>query len=129
MSLRFATNLLLLIASGFVVVSTQAFDAVTTGWIAFGVALAILGVTAAAQRDRMRDTAQTALDAIIGLLAVWTVVASTLFDGATLTWLSLGEALGFAGLAAVGLITNEVSAERAMHRLATPERGGESAVR
>ena len=35
MSLRFATNLLVLIASGFVVVSTQAFDAVTAGWIAF----------------------------------------------------------------------------------------------
>ena len=129
MSVRFATNLLVLIAGGFVAVSTQAFDAATTGWIAFGVAVSILAVTAAAQRDRTRGIEQTALDAIIGLLAVWTVVASTVFGGATLTCLSLGEALCFAGLAAVGLVANEASAEHAVHRLATVERGGEPAVR
>ena len=128
MSLRFFTNLLVLLAGGFVVVSSQAFNARTTGWIAFGIALGILGVTAASQHTRKRGNVQTGLDAITGLLGVWTVVASVLFDGATLTWVSFGEALGFAGLAIAGLVAHELSTERVVHSLATPERGSEPVV-
>src|SRR5438046_9783117 len=95
---RFITNLVVLLAGGFVVVSSQTFGAQTTRWIAFGVALGTLGVIALAQRSRARGMIQSALDAMIGLLAVWSAVASMVFNGSTLVWLSFADGLGLATL-------------------------------
>jgi hypothetical protein len=122
MSPRFITNLLVLLAGGFVVVASQSFGAGTTGWIAFGIALGILGVTAVAQRERRRGAFQTALDAMTGSLAGWPVVASVVFTGSALTWLSFADALGFVALAVVGLVAHEFSTERVVNSLAAPER-------
>jgi peptidoglycan/LPS O-acetylase OafA/YrhL len=128
LSSRFITNLLVLLAGGFVVVSSQSFSAHTTGWIAFGVALGVLGMIAASQ-NRRRGNSQRALDAITGLLAIWSVVASVVFDASALTWLSFGDALGLAGLAIIGLCTHELSTERVVHRFAIPEHDGETAMK
>jgi hypothetical protein len=118
MSLRFGTNLLFALASGFVVVCSQAFSASVTGWITFGIALGILTVLSLAQFDRLRGMVQRSLDAITGLLGIWTVIASVVFAGSALRWLSFGEALGFVGLAVVGLVLHELSTERIVHTLA-----------
>ena len=99
MSPRFITNLIVLLAGGAVVVCSQWLSAGTTGWIAFGVALGILGLTGVAQRERGRGIVQSALDVVILLLAAWSAIASVVFHGSTLTWLSFGNALGFVGLA------------------------------
>jgi hypothetical protein len=129
MSLRFSTNLLVLLAGGLVAVASQAFDAAAGGWIAFGIAIGILALTGAAQLDRARGNVQVGIDAITALLSIWTIVASVVFDGAALTWLSLGEALGFVVLAVGGLVAHELSNERAMHSLAAVEDGNELAVK
>ena len=121
MSSRFITNLVVLTAGGFVVVASQAFSAGTTGWIAFGVAIGILAVTAVAQRFRGRGRVQTALDGLVGALAVWTAVASMVFSGATLIWVSFGNAVAFAALALAGLAAHELSTERVMHTFASAE--------
>src|SRR2546423_12716020 len=110
MSPRFITNLVVLLAGGFVVVSSQTFGAQTTRWIAFGVALGTLGVIALAQRSRARGMIQSALDAMIGLLAVWSAIASVVFNGSTLVWLSFADGLGLATIAfgggfALGILT------------------------
>ncbi|MFL5964565.1 MAG: hypothetical protein ACJ757_16935 [Gaiellaceae bacterium] len=118
MSPRFITNLIVLFAGGVVVVSSRWFGAGTTGWIAFGVAVGILGLTAAAQRDRMRGTVQGALDGVVLSLAAWSAVASVVFRGSALTWLSFADALAFAALATGGLIAHELSTERVVHSLA-----------
>jgi hypothetical protein len=128
MSPRFITNLIVLLAGGTVVVSSGWFGPGTTGWIAFGGALGILSLTAAAQRDRMRGTIQRALDGVVFALASWSAVASVVFHGSTLTWLSFGEALGFAGLGVVGLIAHELSTERVVNSLA-PARSSDSAMK
>ena len=99
----------------------------TTGWIAFGVALGILGLTGVAQRDRGRGIVQSALDVVVLPLAAWSAIASVVFHGSTLTWLSFGDALGFVGLGIVGLIAHELSTERVVHSLA-PARSSESAM-
>ena len=112
MSPRFITNLVVLLAGGFVVVSSQTFGAQTTRWIAFGVALGTLGVIALAQRSRARGMIQSALDAMIGLLAVWSAVASMVFNGSTLVWLSFADGLGLATLAIGGVFAHELSTER-----------------
>jgi hypothetical protein len=128
MSPRFITNLIVLLAGGAVVVSSRWFGPGTTGWIAFGVAVGILGLTAAAQRDRMRGTVQGALDGVVFALAGWSAVASAVFHGSTLTWLSFGDALAFAVLATAGLIAHELSTERDVHSLA-PARSSDSAMK
>ena len=127
MSPRFISNLLLLLAGGAVVVSSRWFSAGTTGWIAFGVALGILGLTGVAQRDRGRGIVQSALDVVILPLAAWSAIASVVFHGSTLTWLSFADALGFAVLAIGGLLAHELSTERAVHRLAAA--GSEPAMK
>jgi hypothetical protein len=129
MSSRFITNLLVLVGAGFVAGASQAFSSSTTRWIAFAVALGVLGMTAAAQVDYGRGYAQRALDAMIGALAVWSAIASMVFDGSTLTWLSLGDALGLAILAIGGLAAHELSTERVVHSLAAGESTGERAVK
>jgi hypothetical protein len=98
------------------------------GWIAFGVALGILGLTGVAQRDRGRGIVQSALDVVILPLAAWSAIASVIFRGSTLTWLSFGDALGFVGLGVVGLIAHELSTERVVHSLA-PARSRESTMK
>jgi Na+/phosphate symporter len=126
---RFTTNVLALLAGAFVVVASQALSAGTTGWIAFGVALGILGMTAVAQLDRNRGRVQRAFDAVIGALSVWSVVAAVVFSGAALTWLSCGDLLGVAVLACAGLIAHELGTERAVYELARRELGDDSAVK
>jgi hypothetical protein len=41
------------------------------------------------------------LDGIVAIVAAWTIVASVVFDGTTLKWLTLGEAVALFALAAV----------------------------
>jgi hypothetical protein len=118
MSPRFITNLLLVLVGALVVVASQAFTAGVTGWIAFGIGLGILTMLGLAQLARGRGKLQHALDTLGGALGIWMVVASVVFTGAALTWLSFGEALGFVGLALVGLVAHERSSERVVHALA-----------
>jgi hypothetical protein len=121
MSGRFISNTALLLAGGFMVVASQAFAASAVGWITFGVALGILAMLALCQIDGTRGMLQRSLDATGGILGIWTVVASIVFTGATLTWLSLGEGIGFMGLALAGLIMHELKTERVVHSLAVDQ--------
>ena len=126
---RFITNVLALVAGGVVVVGSQAFSANTTGWITFGISLGILGMIAVAQLDRSRGRLQSGFDASIGLLSIWSAVASMVFNGSVLTWLSFGDTLGLAALALAALIGNEVSTVRDLHNLAAREHADEPAVK
>jgi hypothetical protein len=116
-SQRFISNLALALAGAVVVVSSQAFSSNVTGWVTFGVSLGALALLAVVERDRMGDRAQMLLDAGIGLLAIWSVIASVVYNGRTLTWLSLAEGLVYVALAVAGLGLHEVEDERAVHAL------------
>ena len=115
MSPRFAMNLALVLAGAGVVAASQAFSSSVTGWLMFSVGLAVLVSLGLAQLDRARGRVQQMLDAGIGALAVWSVVASVVYTGTTLKWLSFGEALGFVGLALIGLVAHELRTERVVH--------------
>jgi hypothetical protein len=117
MSPRFAMNLALVLAGAGVVAASQAFSSRVTGWLMFAVGLAVLVSLGLAQLDRARGRVQMMLDAAIGALAVWSIVASVVYTGTTLTWLSFGEALGFVGLAVIGLVGHELTTERVVHAL------------
>jgi hypothetical protein len=116
-SSRFITNITALIAGAIVVVSSQTFATGTLEWIAFGISLGVLCMTAVAQLSRTRGGAQRTVDAVVGSLAIWSATASMVFHGSALTWLSFGDAVALVGLAIVGLGANELSNERSARRL------------
>jgi hypothetical protein len=115
LSSRFLSNVALLLVGGALAIVSRAVSSSLTGWVTLGVSLGVLAVLGAAQADRSRQLAQRGLDACSGALALWSAVASVVFDGRTLGWLSFGEALGFAGIALIGLIVHEQSSERVVH--------------
>ena len=117
MSQRFISNLALAIAGTVVVVSSQAFSSNVTGWLTFGVSLGALALLAVVERVRIGDRPQGLLDAGIGLLAIWSAIASVIYNGRSLTWLSLAEGLGYVAFAIAGLGLHEVEDERAVHPL------------
>src|SRR5262249_32821535 len=100
---RFITNMALAAAGVVIVVASQAFSSDTTGWITFGISLGVLAVLGAVQIDRMRGLVQRGLDAASAAVAVWAAVASVVYSGSTLTWLSIAEGLAFTLIATVGL--------------------------
>jgi hypothetical protein len=113
MSTSFLTNAVIAIATGFLVVATQAFTTSTTAWIAFGIAIGILTVSCLAQTDSSRGRVQQALDGVVAAVSAWTIVASVVFHGATVKWLSTGEALALVALALAGLTYNELREQKA----------------
>jgi hypothetical protein len=119
MSLHFISNTVLAAAGAFVVAASLAFAATTTGWIAVGIGLAVLAGVGLVQMSQARGVVQRALDAATGVLAIWTVVASVAFTGATLRGLSFAEAVVFVGIAIVGLAAHDRSQERLVRAMSS----------
>jgi hypothetical protein len=111
---RFIGNISLGLAGAFLVAASLGFSAGIAAWIVFGIALGIVALLGVAQLDRRRGLVQHALDGLTGSLALWAVVASVIFTGATVTWLSFGEAVGFVTLAVAGLAAHELEKHRAL---------------
>jgi hypothetical protein len=114
MSMCFITNAIVAVATGFLVVASQAYSPSTAGWIAFGIAIGILALASVAQADAARGRVQRTLDSLIAIVAAWTIVASVVFSGTTLKWLTTGEALALVALGVVGLAYNEVREQNAV---------------
>ncbi len=122
---RFASNLFVLVAGGLLVLIRFAFDPVTTGWLALGLATACVIVIGLAFLVRGRGPAQRALDVPAALIGGWGVVSSRTFDAQTVGWLALAAGAALALLAAVGLCLHEARMERAVAPAAlTPEGNG-----
>jgi hypothetical protein len=107
MHVRFVASVLEALAGGFVVVASQAFAAGTTAWLAFALGVALLVLAAVPVVFKDRKVLGLSLDGLTAVLGAWTVVASLVFSGATVTWLSFAEGLGFVGLALTGLTLNQ----------------------
>jgi hypothetical protein len=118
MHARFIAAVVTGLAGGFVVTVSQAFSPGITAWLAFGVGLALLVVAAFPVLFGERGIAGVALDAVGSVLAVWTVVASVVFSGEVVKWLSFAEGAGFVALAVAGLVLNQLRLARSIHRAA-----------
>jgi hypothetical protein len=75
--------------------------------------------------QRVAGRLQRALDGVIAVVSAWTIVASVVFHGATVRWLSTGEALALVALGIAGLAYNEVREQKAV-RAASGTSMGES---
>jgi hypothetical protein len=130
MHARFVAAVVTGLAGGFVVTASQAFVSGTTAWLAFAIGIGLLVLTAVPIFFGDRTVAGLAVDAVSGLLAVWTIVASVVFSGQVVRWLSFAEGAGFVLLALLGLTINQVRLTRRAH-VATPvqgrSRGGQDA--
>jgi hypothetical protein len=122
MSSRYVTNIVLAVASGFVIVAVFAFSPNVAGWIAFGVTgVFVLAMTLGASLLPRRGWTQRGLDAAVAALAVWTIVESLVFEGAAMTWITFGTAAGMLALAIAGLTAHELTTERVVHSLESTE--------
>jgi hypothetical protein len=118
MSTRFASNMLLALAGGVVIVATQAFAPPVLAWIAFGVTgVGVLVLTAATALAPGRGHVQRTLDAVAAVIAAWTIVETLVFSGMVMVWLTFGAAVAIVAIGAVGLIAHELSTERVVHSL------------
>jgi hypothetical protein len=121
MRLHFISRLALLVGAGFLVVASQVWTGDTLEWL-FIVGGAVM-VAAAAIDAMAPGRAQRALDGLVAVLGVWSIVQAIVFEGSNLEWFSFATAAALAGLATIGLIIHENSAERIVHELTVaPER-------
>ncbi len=116
MNSRYLSNVALIIAGAFLVVASQAFGVATFEWLMFGIG-AVAVLMSATILLRSRGVAQRTLDALIGILGVWTVVASLEFVGSTVIWLGFASGAGLVALAVIGLTLHELRTERVVHSL------------
>jgi hypothetical protein len=115
---RFISNMLLALAGGLVLVVTQAFAPPVVAWIAFGVTgVGVLLLMIATALAPGRGNVQRTLDAVAGVLAVWTIVETLVFSGMLMVWLTFGAAAAIVAVGAAGLIAHELSTERVVHSL------------
>ena len=122
MSTRYATNIVLALASGFVIVAVFAFSPNVAGWIAFAVTgVFVLAMTAGASLLPRRSWTQRGLDSAVAALAAWTIVETLVFGGAAQTWITFGAAAGMLALALAGLTAHELTTERVVHSLESSE--------
>ena len=121
MRLHFISRLALLVGAGFLVVASQVWTGDTLEWLF--VAGGAVMVAAAAIDAMAPGRAQRALDGLVAVLGVWSIVQAIVFEGSNLEWFSFATAAALAGLATIGLIIHENSAERIVHELTVaPER-------
>jgi hypothetical protein len=111
MHARFAQSVLLTVAGAFVLVASQVFAVTTSAWIAFAFGAFALVLSAVPLVAGVRGRALV-LDATTAVLAAWTIVASLVFAGSTVRWLSFGEGAALAGLGLIGLAVDHIHLAR-----------------
>ncbi len=114
MNSRFLTNAVLSVLGGFIVVVSMAWAPITFMWLMLGAGIFALAL-AGGFAINGRGNAQRSLDGTIGILGVWTIVASLVFSGSLLTWLGFASGLAFVGLGLIGLTLHELYTERVVH--------------
>lgn len=123
MNSRYLSNIALAVAGAFLVVASQAWAAPVFMWIMFGIGIVSLVLSASGALPR-RGIGQRGLDGAIAVLGAWTIIASLVFAGLTVTWLGFASGCAFVGLALAGLTLHELRTERVVHsfELRSPER-------
>jgi hypothetical protein len=116
MNSRYLTNIALLLAGAFLLVTSQAFGVTVFEWLMLGVGVLAVLLSAAIVAPG-RGLPQRSLDGIIGILGAWTIVASMVFAGAAVTWLGFASGAAFVALALVGLTLHELITERVVHSI------------
>jgi hypothetical protein len=116
LSSRFLFDSLFVVAGAFLTVASMAWAANTAGWTAFGVSVGVAAL-AALSIALTRKNSQRAGHSVVGVVAVWSVVASLIFSGSLLTWFVFADAVAVGVLALADLALHEATTERIVHQL------------
>ena len=116
LSSRFLLDSLFVVAGAFLTVASMAWSASTAGWTAFGVSAGV-AVLAAASVAFAKNNSRRFGHGLLGLVALWSVVAALSFSGAALTWLVFADAIAVGVLALADLAAHEATTERIVHSL------------
>jgi len=120
LSSRFILDNLFLLAAAFLVVASMTWSAGVAGWIAFGVSAGITviaGISAVLAEKNARKLGH----GLIGLVALWSLVAALAFSGTLLTWLVFADAVAVGVLALADLTAHEATTEKVVHQLVVHE--------
>ena len=112
LSSRFILDNLFLLAAAFLVVASMTWSAGVAGWIAFGVSAAITVIAGTSAVLTARSG-----HGLVGLVALWSLVAALAFSGTLLTWLVFADALAVGVLALADLTAHEATTEKVVHQL------------
>lgn len=127
MRIRFISWLATAVAAAFLVVASASFTSLTAiAWIAFGIGIGTL-VVSAGVAYRYRDHMPTLVTGVLtAAVSGWTIVASLVFSPSTVQNLALAGSLAITGLALTGLTAHELSSEGVAHSLEASEGRRES---
>jgi hypothetical protein len=115
-SSRFLLDSLFVVAAAFLTVASMAWSSGVAGWTAFGVSTGI-AVLAVASAAATRKTSLRVGHGLLGLVALWSLVAALAFSGTALTWLVFADAIAVGVLALADLAVHESTTERIVHSL------------
>jgi hypothetical protein len=129
LSSRFLLDSLFLVAGAFLTVASMAWAAGTAGWTAFGVSAGVT-VLALASAAAAKKGSRRLGHGLLGLVALWSLVAAVAFSGTALTWLVFADAIAVGVLALADLAVHEATTERIVHSLEVrdPARDGRIAA-
>jgi hypothetical protein len=116
LSIRFTLDNLFLLAAAFLVVASMAWSASVAGWTAFGVSTGITVLAAASAALTKRNGVKLG-HGLVGLAALWSLVAALAFSGTVLTWLVFADAIAVGVLALADLTAHEATTEKVVHQL------------
>jgi hypothetical protein len=118
-----AMSLATAICGGFIAIERFGFAPSTAVWIAFGMAIgatlfSLAGFMLALMRE---DHTFSALSAMSGLAAGWTIIAMRVFTGSTALWLAFAGGVLMLLLSLRALALHETTIERVVHALEPAE--------
>jgi hypothetical protein len=116
LSSRFLLDSLFVVAGAFLAVASMAWASGTAGWTAFGVSAGVT-VLAVASAAMAKKTSARVGHGLLGLVALWSLIAAVAFSGTTLTWLVFADAIAVGVLALADLAVHEATTERIVHQL------------
>jgi hypothetical protein len=127
LSSRFLLDGLFVVAGAFLTVASMTWAASTAGWTAFGVSAGVT-VLAVASAAAARKGSQRLGHGLLGLVALWSLVAAVAFSGPALAWLVFADAIAVGVLALADLAVHEATTERIVHSLEVREPAREGQV-
>ena len=127
MLIRYFLWLAVALAAAFLVVASASFTSLAAiAWLTFGIGISTL-VVSVGIAYRYRDHLSTLVTAIVSMgVSAWMIVASLVFSQPAVQNLAFAGSLAVAGLALVGLTTNELTNERVIRSLEMSEDRRES---
>lgn len=114
---RFSSDLSVFTLGAFLAVVSQAVAPGSVRWWLFAVGLLTVVAGLAGLADAERGRRHRPVDALVGILGAWALVASVAWSGGTLLDLTLPTGIAFAVVGAAGLVIHELHTERVVHAL------------